>query len=270
MVKKLVALLLALTLFIPCSHSAIVANAKTMSTEEFKYNTIIDEILMLDRSITASNDDLYVVSVPKQGTSRGQTSTRESSELAIRMVTQNNAITEVTTFFPYKTAENGDMINSFEYSPKNTRDTGTFTSHLVDTVVATTVYYNKERSAINLITYYRHLGVRATWTSNNSNVSVSKFKIDFESYGDLHKYPECMTQTQYQSMIQADYSITSKIDKTNPYNGQICVSLDPMMPENRMLDFADGMWHGGLLTVDITYVVNGMTRTYRHQYDPYL
>ena len=252
MAKRLLALLLALVLFIPYSQGTIVVNAKTMSTAEIKYNTIIDEILMLDSSINASNDDLHVVSVQKQGPSRGQVSTNDNSELAIRMVTQNNDVTEVTTFFPYKVAENGDMVNSFEYTPKNTRDTGTFTSTLVDTVVSTTVYYNKEFSVTNMTNYYRHLGVRANWTSNNNNVSVSKLKIVFESYGDLHKYPECMTQTQYQSMIEADHSEKSTILKTNPYNGQICVSLDPMMPENRMLDFADGMWHGGLLTVDVT------------------
>ena len=269
MLRKISALVLVLALIAVCLPGQAIIDVKAATDEENKHNAIIEQILQLDETISATKSDLQVVSLPKPETPRIQLSSNNDSEQAVRMVEQDGDTFEVTTIYPYVVTEDGDLVSSFEYTPKETRAYPVFNYNLVDTVVAVTVRYDAVTGIYSFPTFYRHLGVQAKWTSSNSTVSVSRMRVEYESYGDLHVYPDCLTASQYDSMIQMDYLVYSFVNPTNPNKGQVYSSSGNAMPENRILDFADGFSHGGLLTLNATYKVNGNTKTYSHQYDPY-
>ena len=252
-----------------CSTTLVALASDSKETEEKNNNTaIIEQALALDETIKLSDKAFTVISMVEEDVGY---STRGQSNLAIQSINETNGIVEVTTIHPYKVTKDNELVNSFDYIAGKTRAGGEYTFPLVDTTVTVKVYYyDTGLSYVNLFSFYRPLGVQAYWSSNNSTVSVSKLNVKFDSMGDLHRYPECMSQNMNTTLIQEDYQHINKINVNNPLKNQIHVSTDAMMDSERVLCFTDGFNHGGIVRVEATYKVNGVNRTYGHSYDAYL
>ena len=188
---------------------------------------------------------------------------------AFQLEELEDGLVKVTTFIPYKISKNNILVNSFEYANKikidkkaediTIKKTETVDRTFVDVTVTVISYYYQEYSWENAMTFYRHAGIEAYWSTSNSSVSVNNMLINYESCGDLYKYPDCINE-QDPVCLEEDYYIKSSINKWYPTEYTVYIDGNNTMPYNRVINCCDYWEHGGLIYIKIDYYVNGNHR----------
>lgn len=262
MIKKVFCFLMAVSLFFLPSLSV---NASAIATTES--DSRIDAILELAGFEDTPANTFNIVSL--QEGSSSTLSTALQGDMAIQSTVVNNDQVEVTTILPYKVTTSGELVNSFEYAATSNQTRGTvpIPSNFVDVTVTVKSYYAHYSSAVDIMSFYRHAGMEAYWSSDNASVEVDKLYVLYESAGELYAYPECITQ--HNCKVQDYYFIGSYIEEDFPPEGQLYVSPQAPMPQNRVLYLTDFWNHGGAVYVELEYYVNGNFRTDFEGYDLY-
>lgn len=256
MFKKVCAFAFALIMTLPTQMPVF-----AVETPENPNETILQQALEIDAEIDVQqSEDFQVISV-NTGNAASRAADESFEEKAIQMTETNGEMVEVTTIIPYKMLPNGELVNSFTYQPIQTRASGdAITERFVDVTLTSTVYYAKYKHMYGSPIFYRHAGLEAYWSSNNSTATVSNMDVNFDSAGELYKYPDCLTDTslnEVNSLVQSYYIITSTINQNNPVKNKVYIDGQHAMPNNRVLNFRDHLDHGGLVYMDISYSVNG-------------
>lgn len=152
--------------------------------------------------------------------------------------------TAVMTIIPYKIDENENLVNSFEYLSKvneqnqgiiKPMDTIEVPTTFVDVTLTVRTYYAHYFSWTNVANFYRHAGIEAWWSSNNSTVSVSSMTVNYETAGELYKYPDCIDQPLKDTKVQDYYYIKSSIVTSNPTKGTVYIDGNHAMPYDRVV-----------------------------------
>ncbi len=201
--------------------------------------------------------------------------TRNGGEVkAIMTTNETDDVYEVITIFPFKLTEEGELVNSFDYvSDQVTRD-ASYPITIVDATVTITACFEKVptltagESGITItapIALYRHRGVEAYWSSNVSNVNITKTTIQFISIGDLLYYEKYAgNSSNYEDAVYIhDYTVSSTIYTTTVTPGVVYQAYN-VMDSQYVMHPADLVNHGGF--IDITLELNNsssINRNYR-------
>ena len=174
--------------------------------------------------------------------------------------------TALTTIIPYKVDENDNLINSFQYLAQQNNiirpmAESTVPTTFVDVTLTVKTYYAHYTSSTHFLNFYRHAGIEAWWSSNNSTVSVSSMTVNYETAGELYRYPDVMTQSLSSTKVQDYYYKKSSIVRSNPTKGTVYIDGNNTMPLDRVVLLTNYFDHGGLIYLKLTYSVNGTTRT---------
>lgn len=86
---------------------------------------------------------------------------------------------------------------------------------------------------------------------------MDEMKVNYDSCGDLYRYPDCLNQSLSSTFIQSNYYILSPIDEYNPSAGTLYTYYTNAMPISEALLFTDYMNHGGYIYINVTYDING-------------
>jgi len=195
----------------------------------------------------------------------------------LESVTANNE-TAVTTIVPYKVDTNENLVNSFEYLSKinaqnqdviKPMDTSEVPTTFVDVTLTVRTYYAHYFSWTNVANFYRHAGIEAWWSSNNSTVSVSNMRVWYDTAGELYKYPDCIDKPLSETKVQDYYFIRSSIEQSNPTKGNVYIDGNHTMPLDRVVLLTDYFNHGGLIYLKLDYSVNGKSRSDERSYYVY-
>lgn len=228
MKKRLLSVFLIFGMLFLQSFSTLAAAPATNFPNDIE-DTIIDQALALEQAVNVEGKEFTVVVLNKSDTDIDPLSGDSiTTGQAIQAVSTKGDLIEVTTIFPYKIMPDGELINSFEYTPTQiARD-------------STNPTYYAEYSNIDIATnFYRHGGIEAYWNSSNSTAKVSNMHVIYESSGHMYQYPECTTasyKTLSSFLIQENYFISSSINQDNPerpvlfrwrsyYGSQHCTGL---------------------------------------------
>ncbi len=188
----------------------------------------------------------------------------------------DNDLIKQTTILPYKISENGSLVNSFAYADQlmkqeklhGQKASVSVDTNFVDITITVITYYAQYFSMYNIATFYRHAGIEAYWSSNNSSASITSLLVRYDTAGDLYRYPECINQSLNTTWIQNNYFIRSTISKVNPIKGTVYIDGNNTMPYNRVVLLTDFFAHGGLIYVKSVYSVNG--KSYNHDRSYYV
>lgn len=236
-----------------------------------KESNIISQAIDLDKSGKIQGEYFSIVSLAHNSTdARSIDNTGNETSKAIQSISTNDeGLVKVTTIFPYKCLPSGELVNSFEYKPAQTRNTSNVTTEFVDTSITVIAYYAHYFSFYNMANFYRHAGIEAYWNSSNSSANVSKMYVHLDSAGELYKYDECLTQSLTSTIVDDHFSIRSTISENNPIKGELYIDGYHAMPLNRVLLITDYWEHGGLIYLELTYSVNGKNYTHYRSYYVY-
>lgn len=240
-------------------------NATVSATDvEVNYDDVIlQQAIEVDSKVSAQEDFTIVSLIESSLATASLNEASAGGEKAIQSIEKENDLVKVTTIVPYKVLPTGGMVNSFTYVPVQTRSTDPVTTEFVDVTVTVTTTYAEYESPYTFINYYRHAGVEAYWSSDNSTASVSNMTVWFDSAGELHSYPDCLNDVPLSSTLIDDYYfIRSSINRNNPVENRSYVDGSHTMPTNRVIRCISFFDHGGLVYIDLTYSVNG--RSYEH------
>ncbi|MCI8600717.1 MAG: hypothetical protein HFE45_03880 [Oscillospiraceae bacterium] len=269
MFKKVCAFAFALIMTLPTQMPVF-----AVETPENPNETILQQALEIDAEIDVQqSEDFQVVSINSEG-AISRASNKSFEEKAIQMVETNGEMAEVTTIVPYKMLPNGEMVNSFAYQSLQVQGTGKtpVPVKFVDVTVTTIAYYAYYQHINGAPFYYRHAGLETYWSSSNSTASISILDVSFESKGELHKYPDCTTDlslNEADSMVQEEYFIRSSVYQTNPVKDKVYIDGQHAMPTNRALRCVYYDEHGGLVSMELSYSVNGKNYNDRYSYYAY-
>lgn len=185
-----------------------------------------------------------------------------SNEFAIQSTTFNSNMIEATTIIPYKVLDDGSLMNSFEYASQRVspRVTESINKVFVDVTIYTTVYYAKE-IAVTHTPYYRHGGIEAKWSSNNSGTHVNNMRLTYFSRGELFAYPDCINNRN-STMLQDGYYVQSLINEYHPQIGKTFIDGNNTMPYDRMVRFMNAILDGMHINYHIEFITNGQVRSY--------
>lgn len=271
--KKIISVFLVCGMLILHSFSVLAATPTTDFSGHME-DIIIQQALALDQSSNIEGKDFTAVVLSQGDLSIGPLSgDAVVTEQAIQAVSIEGDLIEVTTIFPYKITSDGELVNSFEYTPTQiTRDSTDPTTFVDITVTIVTYYAKYDKTLYNGYIFYRHGGIEAYWNSSNSTARVSNLYVAYESVGHMYQYPECTTAS-FDSvpsyLIQKEYSIGSYINQDNPVKGQSYFDGDHTMSRSNVLDCPNEIEHGGLIYLKLTYSVNGKSDTRDRNYYVY-
>lgn len=238
MTKKVFCFLMSVSLiFLP----SLSVNASAAATAQS--DSRVDAILELSGLNDIPANTFSIISL--QGSSSNTRSMGIEGDMAIQSTVVNNEQVEVTTIIPYKVTASGELVNSFEYAAtSNQTDTATpIPSHFVDVTVTVKSYFAHYSSAVDIMSFYRHAGMEAYWSSDNATVEVDRLYVLYESAGELYAYPECIIQ--HGCKVQDYYFIGSYIEEEfpprrtalcfapGPYAAESCVVSDGLLEPRR-------------------------------------
>lgn len=263
MIKKVWTMLMVIIMTVSLNMTAFATDFETDND-----STILQQAIEIDAKITAQNyKNFNIISLTNQKSAL-LAEMNATNEKVLQAIEYEDDLVKVTTIFPYKVLNDGELINSFEYTPVQLRSADPVPSEFVDVTVTVTAYFAHYFSMDNVANFYRHAGIEAYWSSNNSTVSVSNMLVRFDSAGQLYKYPECMTQSLSSTLVDNYYFIRSTIERNNPVKAQVYLDGNHTMPINRVLLCTDYFNHGGLVYLKLTYVANG--KNYQHDRSYYV
>lgn len=270
--KKIISVFLVCGMLILHSFSVLAATPTTDFSGHME-DIIIQQALALDQSSNIEGKDFTAVVLSQGDLSIGPLSGDVVvTEQAIQAVSIEGDLIEVTTIFPYKITSDGELVNSFEYTPTQITRDSTDPTTFVDITVTIVTYYGQYFNLDIATSFYRHGGIEAYWNSSNSTAGVSNLCVAYESAGHMYQYPECTTasyKTISSFLIQRDYFISSSIDQNNPVKGQSYFDGDHTMSRSTVLDCANALEHGGMVSVTLTYSVNGKSYVHDRTYNVY-
>lgn len=243
---------LRLSVVMMCSNMMVFA-AETTSTED----AIIAQAVALDENMTL-DDGSYTVITLGENNSNSRSVNGESK--AIQKVDSNDGETTVTTIIPFRVAEDGELINSFEYISNQMTRSSTVPTTYVNITVTITANFDT-LTKLTGKTYYRHNGVEAYWNSNISDVTLYELDVLFGSNGDLYKYPDCYNDHNA-SFISSDYYTSSHLNVTGPIKNNIYDQYDPM-PTDNVLYLSKSIEHGGAVTFYMDYSIDNVRGSYQ-------
>lgn len=273
MKKRLLSISIIIGILFLQGFSALAATPVTNSPDSIE-STIIDQALALEQSANIEGKEFTVVELSQGSTDIDPLSDNSDvAERAIQAVSMEGDLIEVTTIFPYKVMPDGDLVNSFEYTPIQITRDSTNSTTFTDVTVTVVAYFAKyDKTFTNGYIFYRHGGIEAYWNSSNSTVKVSNMHVNFDSAGHLYQYPECTTadiDSVSGYLLERDYSIRSSIDQDSPVKGQSYFDGDHTMSRSNVLDCANYYEHGGLIYVKLTYSVSGKSHVHDRSYKVY-
>jgi len=265
--KKILSLVLVLSIILLMPTTTVAAKGNADETiDASKKNAIISQAISLDSTTNVEDKNFEVVSLVEKNISPNALGTAASSNTAkaLQAVNIEGELVEVTTIVPYKCLPSGELVNSFEYAFPGIGYEDNHSINFVDvTVTFTATFAVYQRSHQHVANFYRHAGIEAYWSSNVASVSVTDMNVVFMSAGILYEYPECMTGDIDDAFVSDYYSITSSIDKSYPVENQLYIDGNHIMPLDRVLLCTDSWNHGGRVTVEITYSINGGSPKYK-------
>ena len=258
--KKLFTIMLIAVMLLS-SNVSIFAESISINTKE---NAIISQSIALDKSEKIQEETFSIVTLTTNNTdTRSVNNANTEITKAIQSISTNeDGLVKVTTIFPYKCLASGELINSFEYTPAQTRNTSTVPTEFVDTTITVIAYYAQYFSWDNIANFYRHAGIEAYWSSDNASANVSNMYVIYDSAGELYEYPECLTENLSSTLVDDYYFIRSTIDENNPAKDQVYIDGNNTMALDRVLLLTDYTDHGGLIYLKLTYSVNGTNYTH--------
>lgn len=243
---------------------------------------ILEEALETDSKFSIKDKNSFTVK--KNGSEFGINSKKsvfnKGQESFLQSITESDEnIVTVTTIIPYHIDEDGSLINSFEYAKllnKNTPvplNADVVPSTLVDVTVTVTTSYAHYQGYYTFAHYYRHAGIYAYWSSSKS-LTMNHMIVRYESCGELHKYPECLTVKYPEDSFDTEannrnYTKKSVISVAYPTEGKEFVDGKNVMPYDRVLLLTDYFNHGGLVYIQVVYTINGSKKTYDTNYYVY-
>ena len=264
--KKFMSLIIfAISLILGQGITTFASSAAESSVEEY----IIEQALKLNHEDDNIGKEFEIVDLKQYNPDVNMTSDDSYiSEQAIQAVSVQDDLVKVTTIFPYKIMPNGEWISSFEYSPKQVKDSSNPTT-FVDTTITVNTYYSHYFSWDNAQNFYRHKGIEVYWNSDNTTAKVSNMYVIYDSRGDIYRYPECITESLGSTLVQKDFFIRSEVDQDNPVENQIYADLNHSMDQSNVLVCSDYFEDGGLVYLKLTYTVNGNSYTHDRSYYVY-
>lgn len=265
MLKKFKIFLVAITMIFSLSVTTLAVSAEENVDSKAYADSIMEQIFKVDNKLNLQNKKFNIVSL-KKGELLNKTVSGINADQALQAIGTKNGLIEVTTILPYKVLSNGELVNSFNYTPKQLRNTSQVPTEFVDITITVIAYYAHYASNDGITPFYRHAGIEAYWSSSNSTTKVSNMYVIYDSRGDLHKYPECLSQSLSSTLLENDFFIRSEINKINPSKGVEYRDASNVMPIDRILHLTDFLNHGGLIYLKIGYSTNGKSYTHDRSY----
>lgn len=239
-------------------------------------DTIIGQALALEQSADIERKEFVTVMLNQADSNIDPLSDNsDNTEQVIQAVNIEDDFVEITTIFPYKVMPDGELVNSFEYTPTQIARDSTNTTTFVDVTVTVVTTFAKYSNIEIATTFYRHGGIKAYWNSSESTVKVSNILVEYDSVGYMYQYPECTTAS-YETLSSylinpnnPEYFISSCINQDNPVKGKSYYDADHTMSRSTVLDCANTLQHGGMVSVQLTYSVNGKNYVHDRYYYVY-
>lgn len=261
MKKKLLSILLAVSIILSLNSTVLAVDYENNYDE-----IILDQTMDIDSQITeAEAENFQVVTLTENDQAITRSSlTGISTNKAIQAIETDGELVKVTTVLPYKLLPNGELVNSFDYVPPVQTRSDTTTTEFVDVSITVTAHYTYSFSDANWRYIYRPAGVSAYWNRGNSTVSVSNMYVKFDAKGDLHRYPDCLTELFSSTLVQENYLLEIELNKNNPVENYSYSNLSNGIASNRAIycrSYMDD--HSGLVYLKLTYTANGG----RYQHD---
>lgn len=256
-------------LLLSCSVFAVGINAQEIG--EINLENLINEKVFSDvEGLLPDGDSItnYVVTESSSAISRSVNSAEKNYVLT--KTEKVGEIVKVTTLFPYKGLENGDLVNSFQYAEQQMRNTDIrpfssslpITFPLVDVTISSIVEYEAIYSPTSWYTAYRPIGVSAYWSSSKYISYANNLTVRYDTGGDVHYISNW--QNEYSpSPIQTDYIHRIWVDQDNPIEGSSYGNYGYPLASNKCIELANGIFsNGGMLVyVSLSYVYNGVSKT---------
>lgn len=211
----------------------------TTSTED----AIIAQAIALDENYNLEDYDFEIIDF--DGATVNSRSASASDKAIQTVETVGDTVTQ-TIILPFKTLDNGEVVNSFEYAESIT--TNARASVITDTMVDITITCIVDYDVISGYGYnnYRHKGVSAYWSTTGTVSNVQEMNVLYRTYGNL-----------YNASADGDYNISveSKIDVLYPeidraYESYVASS------DWKIINTTSDL-HGGWLTVDAVFYAGG-------------
>ena len=242
---------------------------------------ILKEALETDSKLSIADKDSFYVVNDSVGTYNGLNIVSQNNNqqpYIQRVEEKENNMVAVTTILPYHINEDGMLVNSFQYAEQlqNTPVPCNVVvpSTLVDVTVTVTTLFAHYQGQYTGAHYYRHAGIYAYWSSSKS-LTMNNMLVRYESCGELHKYPECLTVRYPEDSLDTtatnnrNYKKKSVISVAYPTKGKEYIDGKNAMPFNRVLYITDYFNHGGLVYIQVIYTINGSKKTYDTNYYVY-
>lgn len=259
--KRIFSIIVALTLILPVVFSNTLAVKADEVNNNLSAETINEIIEQAKKESELTDKEFHLVSNENAGIM-----SNESTFMLESVDINENGDVIKTSILPYKVLENGEMIDSFEYAitAKNTTPT-TFVDVTITVITHYAAYQDPYWSWV-----YRHAGIEAYWSSNNSTVRVKNMLVRYETKGDLYAYPDVVNDGVRNSpLLQRDYWIRSQISQSSPVKGTVYIDGNNTMPLNRVVYMSHYFEHKGLIYLKLDYDANGKSYSHDRSYTVY-
>lgn len=268
---------LALTQFLSVNalqiDSRLEGKTNIPSEQADYYQAVVEQALAIDENLTGEETEYSIVTV--QDTDTRTNLNQSGSQMAIRGIIRNDEQVEVITIIPFHVGNDGRLQNSFEYLRQELETNGTrssTTTPFVGISVTTNAVYNQYPANFGTMTFYRHIGLSAYWSSSNTTATVSQLYVKFDSHGDAYSYPGVMNanyNTMSNYLVESDYYIASSISKTSPVKGTLYTDYSHDMPTSLVLYCSEYYYDGGSVYISVSYNVNGSSYSNTSSYTAY-
>jgi len=268
--KKILSLVLIISIMLLMPTTTFATGIDDETLNAAMESAIISQAIALDEASRVAGKNFKVVSLVEENDLSKDSETVGKETKAIQSVSIDDDLVAVTTILPYKCLPSGELINSFDYTSSEVGNAKFHTMTFVDVTVAVTHHYmQNSRFDQYVVNFYRHAGVEAYWTSNNTSASVSNMNVVYLSRGDLYAYPDCMSGVLNDSFISSNYEIRSEINENNPVENRVFITANHM-PLDRVLVILGGATYGGSIEINLIYSVNGNSYSHYASYLAYM
>ena len=222
---------------------------------------LIAQAVALDEKFNLADYEFAVVTLEENSGARSI----GASEKAIQTFDTTDGVTVATTILPFKVLEDGEIVNSFEYAENVSSKTraSDFTATFVDITVTSIAYYETVVSSNNNY-YYRHKGVSAYWSTNDSVANLHELNVVYKTCGSLYYY----TGYELGNKESDNKAVSSTVVKTYPEVNAIFSNYDNATPSNKVFVMGSDIY-GSWITVTVTFYADGKTQKDRADFTVY-
>lgn len=184
----------------------------------------------------------------------------------LQIISNDKELESSTNIIPLTVTNDGVLVNTFEFAETFAKENmmvsksrasdqiivSDFPSDLVDVYVLVRGHYHKQYDDSYSYPTYSPRSLAASVTVRNSNVQLSLFKAYYANHGDIHKYPECLSD-YWGSLKSQDQVLNMSISQYFPTSGYQYTDFDAL-PINERFGMNE-FYHRGTLSYEISYAI---------------